>query len=65
MRALAEIRQTAGTTISKRYVAPLVAGMLMTLLSITANAQRITGTLRGLVNDQNGAAVTGAKITAT
>ncbi len=65
MRALAEIRQIAGTTISRRHVAPLVAVMLMTLLSITANAQRITGTLRGLVNDQNGAAVTGAKITAT
>ena len=65
MRALAGTRQTAGTGISRRCVAPLLAVMLMTLLSLTAHAQRITGTLRGLVNDQNGAAVTGAKITAT
>src|SRR5206468_8046646 len=61
MRALAEIRQTAGSNIQRI----LVAVMLMTVLSITAHAQRITGTLRGAVNDQNGAAVTGAKITAT
>ncbi|HXU17938.1 MAG TPA: TonB-dependent receptor [Terriglobales bacterium] len=35
------------------------------LISLTAGAQRITGTLRGEVSDQNGAAVTSAKLTAT
>ena len=41
----------------------LVAFMM--LVSLSASAQRITGTLRGQVSDQNGAAVTGAKISAT
>jgi hypothetical protein len=61
MRALAETRQTAGSDI--RSI--LLAVLLVTVLSVTASAQRITGTLRGAVNDQNGAAVSGAKITAT
>jgi len=61
MRALTETRQAAGCDI--RSV--LLAVMLMTVLCISASAQRISGTLRGAVNDQNGAAVTGAKITAT
>src|SRR5438874_5371205 len=65
MRAFAESKQTARTSVSGRCVALLLPAMLMTVLSITASAQRITGTLRGLVNDPNGAAVTGAGITAT
>jgi len=46
---------------------PAATGLVlfMMLASLTASAQRITGTLRGEVSDQNGAAVTTAKITAT
>jgi outer membrane receptor protein involved in Fe transport len=39
--------------------------ILITVLSVAASAQRITGTLRGQVNDPNGAVVTDAKVTAT
>ena len=38
--------------------------VLTTMLTWSAAAQRITGTLRGEVSDQNGAAIAGAKITA-
>ncbi len=43
----------------------MALAVFMTMLTLSATAQRITGTLRGEVTDQNGAAVTGAKITAT
>ncbi|HET8827035.1 MAG TPA: carboxypeptidase-like regulatory domain-containing protein, partial [Terriglobales bacterium] len=43
----------------------IALAVFMTMLTLSATAQRITGTLRGEVSDQNGAAVTGAKITAT
>src|SRR5438046_3194404 len=62
MRAFAESKRAARTSVWGRL---LVAATLITVLSMTASAQRITGTLRGLVNDPNGAAVTGATITAT
>ena len=39
--------------------------VFLTIVSSSASAQRISGTLRGQVSDQNGAAVTSAKITAT
>ncbi len=43
----------------------IAVAVFMTMLTLSAAAQRITGTLRGEVTDQNGAAVTGAKVTAT
>ena len=46
-----------------RLVAVLV--VLLVALSFNASAQRITGTLRGDISDQNGAVVTRAKITVT
>jgi hypothetical protein len=65
MRALARnVHTTTSLTRSfVRSVVPLL--LLMTVLSIIAGAQRITGTLRGQVNDQNGAVVPSAKISAT
>ena len=65
MRAFAENKRTARSGVWGRCTALFVAAMLMTVLSTNASAQRITGTLRGLVNDPNGAAVTGATISAT
>ncbi len=65
MRALARNVHTT-TSLARILVRSVVALlMLITALSITGGAQRITGTLRGQVNDQNGAVVPSSKISAT
>src|ERR1051325_10675626 len=43
----------------------IMLGVFITILTLSATAQRITGTLRGEITDQNGAAIAGAKIKAT
>ena len=43
----------------------IALGVFIAMLTLNATAQRITGTLRGEVTDQNGAVIAGAKIMAT
>src|SRR4051812_9334432 len=64
MRAFVEnVRTSAGLAANVlRLVTALV--LLTAVFSLAASAQRITGTLRGGVSDQNGAAVAQAKISA-
>src|SRR5215467_3834429 len=66
MRAYAEVRQfPAHLRVTKSCTILLAFVVLITALSVTTSAQRITGTLRGQVNDPNGAVVTSANVTAT
>jgi hypothetical protein len=58
------IQTTAAFRIFRFCFALALFSLMLAGMSLTCSAQRITGTLRGEVNDQNGAAVTQAKIKA-
>jgi outer membrane receptor protein involved in Fe transport len=66
MRAHAEVGESlTHFRARKSHITLPLFVVLITLLSVAASAQRITGTLRGEVIDPNGAVVGGAKISAT
>ena len=50
-------------TLSKKYIAYSLIGLLACLLSLPAMAQAFRGQVRGLVTDQTGSVLPGAKVT--
>ena len=48
--------------LSKKYIAYSLMGLLACLLSLPAMAQAVRGQVRGLVTDQSGSVLPGAKV---
>ena len=65
MRITAGKKPTAAANVRATGAKFWTVAALLAALCLSASAQRITGTLRGTINDQNGAVIATAKVTAT